>query len=719
MPDRIRLALPGQPFPLGSYWDGDGVNFAVYSETAEAMYLCLFDQVSLAETERVPLTQKDGHVWHNYLPGLQPGQLYGYRADGPYRPQEGLRFNVNKLLVDPYARCIVGDVDWKAPVWGYTPGGSDADLTFDARDDADGVPKCMVIDETFDWQHDRHPHTPWYRSVIYEAHVKGATANHPEVPLPLRGTYRGLASEPMLRHLKRLGITAIELLPVHSHVDAKFLCDRGLSNYWGYDTLNFFAPEGRYCSRGDRGDQITEFKEMVRTFHNNGIEVILDVVYNHTVEADHLGPTLSLRGLDNQTYYRLKQGEERYYTDYTGTGNTLNVRHRQSLMLIMDSLRYWVQEMHVDGFRFDLAASLARELHEVSKLSSFFDIIHQDPVISRVKLIAEPWDVGEGGYQVGNFPVLWTEWNGRFRDAVRRFWRGDESTTRELAYRLTGSSDLYDRDGRRPHASINFVTAHDGFTLQDLVSYSHKHNEANGENNRDGMDENLSWNFGVEGETDDPDVIEMRDRQKRSLMATLLLSQGVPMICAGDELSRSQEGNNNAYAQDNDMSWLDWDLDDRRGRFLSFVVRLLQERQSHPSLQRRSFFLGRPIRGSEIKDVTWLRPDGQEMDDIEWSTVWIRCFGMRMDGNINDVDDLGNLLHDDVLLLLLNADQSNIDFTLPSKAHEGPWSLVLDTARPAVLTDAETFAAGETYRLEGRSLALLRTPTARLPVGTE
>jgi glycogen operon protein len=710
MADRRRLKLPGQPFPLGSHWDGDGVNFAVYSEAAESMFVCLFDPVSRAEVDRVPLTQKDGHVWHNYLPGLKPGQLYGLRAGGPHRPLEGLRFNVNKLLVDPYARCIVGDIDWTAPVWGFDPGASDADLSFDPRDDAHGVPKCLVIDDTFEWQHDRHPYTPWHRSVIYEVHVKGATIRHPEVPLPLRGTYRGLASEPMLRHLKRLGVTAVELLPVHSHLDAKFLRDHGLTNYWGYDSLNFFAPDARYSSRGDRGGQVTDFKEMVRTFHQNGIEVILDVVYNHTVEANHLGPTLSLRGLDNQTYYRLKPGEERYYVDYTGTGNTLNVRHRQSLTLIMDSLRYWVQEMHVDGFRFDLAASLARELHEVSKLSSFFDTIHQDPVISQVKLIAEPWDVGEGGYQVGNFPVLWTEWNGKYRDAVRRFWRGDESHAREMAYRLTGSSDLYDRDGRHPHASINFVTAHDGFTLQDLVGYSHKHNEANGENNQDGMDENLSWNFGIEGPTDDPAIIERRERQKRSLMATLLLSQGVPMICGGDELSRTQHGNNNAYAQDNEISWFDWELDDRRGRFLSFVVRLLRERQSHPSLQRRSFFLGRPLRGSEIKDVTWLRTDGQEMDDIEWSTVWLRCFGMRLDGSLNDVDDLGEPLNDDVLLLLLNADESDIDFTLPAPKQEAPWLMVLDTARPEVMADTEKYASGKAYRLAARSLALLRTP---------
>jgi len=708
MVESTRRILPGQHLPLGVTLQPAGVNFAVYSEHATRIELCLFDPDTGAETDRIHLPTRTGHTWHGLVPGIGPGQLYGFRVHGPYDPQRGHRFNPSKLLLDPYARAIVGRVDWRAPVFGYQGDGPDADLTPDGEDDAWGVPKGIVLDEAFDWGDDSHPDIPWHRTVIYEVHVKGFTIRHPDVPKELRGTYSGLCSDAAIDHLKRLGVTAVELLPVHAHVTSKRLYDHGLVNYWGYDTIGFFAPDARYSSAGDRGGQVREFKEMVKRLHANGIEVILDVVYNHTAEGNHLGPTLSFKGLDNSVYYRLEPGKERYYTDYTGTGNTLQVRHPQVLRLIMDSLRYWVQEMHVDGFRFDLAAALARELHEVDRLSSFFDAIHQDPTISRVKLIAEPWDVGEGGYQVGNFPILWTEWNGRYRDSVRRYWRGDDSLTSEMAYRLTGSSDLYEEDGRHPFASINFVTAHDGFTLHDLVSYNSKHNLANGENNRDGLDANLSWNCGVEGPTRDPKVVELRERQKRNFLATLFFSQGVPMLLGGDEMGRTQLGNNNAYCQDNEISWFDWDLSDRQRELLEFTRRVINLRERHPALRRRSFFHGRPIRGADIKDVTWLRQDGGEMTDAEWDADWLKCFGLRLSGNLGEVDDEGRPLVDDVLLLILNASAIDLEFKLPPAEHV--WELLVDTARPDALEGSEHYAGGSSFLIRERSLALLSHP---------
>jgi glycogen operon protein len=701
-------ARPGRANRLGAHWDGAGVNFAVYSEEAQGVDVCLFNEDGY-QTHRISMTGKTGHVWHVFVGGIAPGQMYGYRVHGPYEPRNGRIFNSSKLLVDPYARAISGSVNYREPVWAYVRGTLNPDLR-DGHDDSRGVPKSLVIDDRFDWQGDRPLEIPWHETVIYEAHVKGISMCHPGVPYELRGTYRGLATEPIISHLKSLGVTAIELLPVHAHADSEMLVRHGLVNYWGYDTLNFFSPEARYCSCGDSGGQVTEFKEMVRTLHQHGIEVILDVVYNHTCEGNHLGPMLSFRGLDNQTYYRLDAKDRLRYVDYTGTGNTLNAQHPQTLKLIMDSLRYWVQEMHVDGFRFDLAVSLARELHEVNKLSPFFDLIHQDPVISQVKLIAEPWDVGEGGYQVGNFPVLWTEWNGRYRDSLRGFWRGDDLQASDLAFRLTGSSDLYDTQGRHPHASINFVTAHDGFTLQDLVSYNSKHNEANFEGDRDGTDQNFSWNCGIEGDTNDARVTALREKQKRNLLATLLISQGVPMLLGGDELGRTQRGNNNAYSQDNEVSWFDWDLDGRRQDFLNFTKRLLDVRRRHPSLRRRHFFEGTPIRGSDFKDVTWLQQDGREMTDEEWNKASVRCFAMLLDGNTHEIDDEGELITDDVLLVLINAAPGAIDFALPPPKHrDEPWRFVFDTARPEKVEDSSSFLGEGAYRLEGRSLVLLRS----------
>ncbi|GIW07712.1 MAG: glycogen operon protein GlgX homolog [Dehalococcoidia bacterium] len=705
-----RRLLPGRPYPLGATWDGKGVNFALFAESATCVELCLFDRRDAdTPSETIQLREVTAHVWHGYLPGLGPGQLYGYRVHGPYEPEAGLRFNPNKLLIDPYAKAIAGAVDWRAPVFGYQVGHPDADLSFDENDDAWGVPKSVVTHPYFDWEGDRSPQIPWHESVIYEVHVKGFTVRHPEVPEELRGTYAGLGSRPAIDYLKNLGVTAVELLPVHAFLDERHLVEKGLKNYWGYSTIAYFAPEARYASAGDLGGQVAEFKEMVKALHRAGIEVILDVVYNHTGEGNHLGPTLSFRGIDNRTYYRLVADRPRYYMDYTGTGNSLNVRHPQTLQLIMDSLRYWVQEMHVDGFRFDLAATLARELHDVDRLSAFFDIIHQDPVISRVKLIAEPWDVGEGGYQVGNFPALWTEWNGKYRDTVRRYWRGDEFQAAELGWRLTGSSDLYQSDGRRPYASINFVTCHDGFTLNDLVSYNQKHNEANGEDNRDGTDDNLSWNCGVEGPTDDPAVNALRERQKRNFLATLLLSQGVPMICGGDEISRTQRGNNNAYCQDNEISWFDWNLRDDQRRLLEFTRRLIAFRRQHPNFRRRKFFQGRQIRGSDIKDITWFRADGHEMTDEEWVSGWTRALGMRLAGEaLDEVDEWGEPVRDDTFLLLLNAHHEAIDFVLPNGATVTCWERVLDTMEDGGPSERVVRPGGESYPLGGRSLVLFR-----------
>ncbi|HEV2527567.1 MAG TPA: glycogen debranching protein GlgX [Thermomicrobiales bacterium] len=703
---------PGRPYPLGATWDGQGTNFALFSENAEAVDLCLYPSLEATEaSDTVRLREVTAHVWHCYLPGVRPGQLYGYRVHGPYDPENGHRFNANKLLLDPYARAIAGTTDWKAPVSGYRPGDPAEDLSFDDRDDAYGVPKSVIADPYFDWANDRHPDIPWHNSVIYEVHVKGFTHTHPMIPEDIRGTYAGLAHPVAIDHLKRLGVTAVELLPVHAFLDDGFLVDKGLRNYWGYNSIGYFAPEARYSSTGQQGEQVNEFKAMVKALHTAGIEVILDVVYNHTAEGNHMGPTLSFRGIDNAVYYRLMQDDQRYYQDFTGTGNTLNVRHPQVLQLIMDSLRYWVQEMHVDGFRFDLASALARELYAVDRLSSFFDIIHQDPILSQVKLIAEPWDVGEGGYQVGNFPVLWTEWNGMYRDSIRSFWRGDEGMIADLGYRLTGSSDLYQSDGRRPYASINFLVAHDGFTLHDLVSYNEKHNEANGENNNDGHNDNLSNNYGVEGPTDDPAIIGIRERQKRNMLATLLLSQGVPMICGGDEMGRTQFGNNNAYAQDNEISWFDWKLDEHERALLDFTRKLVQLRREQPVLRRRKFFQGRRIRGSEVKDLTWFRADGQEMTDEDWDST-AKSLGLRLAGDaIDEQDETGSRIIGDTLLILINNAENGVNFTLPSfsPGMEARWETIFDTARPTHTFEGnEQFDGGGEITVTDHSIVVMR-----------
>jgi len=716
--------LPGAPYPLGATWDGEGTNFALFSQYGTNVTLCLFDDGSDLE-QQCALTEVTAHVWHGYIPGIGPGQRYGFRVDGPYSPEQSHRFNPAKLLIDPYAKALAGEVDWRAPVFGYPlTGDPDADLSADSGDSGWGMPKGVVIDPAFDWGDTEAPGTPLHRSVIYEMHVKGFTELHPDIEPDLRGAYAGVAHPAAIEHFQRLGITAVELLPVHAFLNDKHLADKGLTNYWGYNTINFFSPDARYSSSGDGGGQVREFKEMVKGLHEAGIEVILDVVYNHTAEGNRLGPTLSFRGIDNFGYYRLMKDNMRYYMDYTGTGNTLNARHPQTLQLIMDSLRYWVLEMHVDGFRFDLASALARELYDVDRLSAFFDIIHQDPVLSQVKLIAEPWDVGEGGYQVGMFPVLWAEWNGKYRDAVRGFWRGDERHAAEIAYRLTGSSDLYQHDGRRPYASINFVTAHDGFTLADLVSYQEKHNEGNGENNHDGSDDNFSMNFGHEGPTGDPRINELRIRQQRTLLATLLLSQGVPMINAGDELGRTQQGNNNAYAQDNEISWVDWDLNEREQGLVEFTQRLIALRNDHPSLRRPKFFQGRKIRGSDIRDLTWLGPDGTEMSDDQWDVEWMRTLGMQLAGGTLDViDEQGIPLVDDTLLMLLNAHDDVVPFTMPespgvlvegretSRALEQgelAWESLIDSSDPTIEAGKIMLKPGDPFALQGRTLALFR-----------
>ncbi|MGH8057253.1 MAG: glycogen debranching protein GlgX, partial [Candidatus Entotheonellia bacterium] len=672
---------PGQSYPLGATWDGAGVNFAIFSEHATSVELCLFEGADgKEEIARIPIAEQTDHVWHVYLPEARPGLLYGYRVYGPYAPEEGHRFNPAKLLLDPYAKAITGTIHWSDALFGYAIGHPEADLTQDERDSAAALPKCVVVDHAFSWGGDSPPRTPWHKTVIYELHVKGFTVRHPDVPKEFRGTYAGLTSPAIIEYLHALGITAVELMPVHQFVIDKSLADRGLTNYWGYNSIGFFAPHAPYASNGMLGQQVAEFKTLVKTLHREGIEVILDVVYNHTGEGSHLGPTLCFRGIDNAAYYRLMADNPRYYMDYTGCGNTLNVTHPRTLQLIMDSLRYWVQEMHVDGFRFDLASTLARELHAVDRLGAFFDIIHQDPVLSQVKLIAEPWDLGEGGYQVGNFPVLWAEWNGIYRDVVRGFWKGDGALVDNFAYRLTGSSDLYESGGRRPYASVNFVTAHDGFTLYDLVSYNEKHNEANGEDNRDGHEANVSWNCGAEGPTDDPAILALRARQQRNFLATLVLSQGVPMLQAGDEIGRTQQGNNNAYCQDNPLSWVDWQLDRPRRELLEFTRRLIQFRHQHPVLRRRKFFQGRRIRGSEVKDLAWFRPDGKEMTDEDWQNPYARCLGLRLAGDaIEDVDDRGNRIVDDTLLILLNAHYEPIPFVLPAHRRKVRWDLVLDT----------------------------------------
>jgi glycogen operon protein len=638
---------------------------------------------------------------------VNPGQQYGYRVHGPFEPKRGLRFNPAKLLIDPYAKAITGAIDWEKPIFPYRFGAENADLSMERHDSAAGMPKCVVLNPYFDWEHDRPPSTPLSDSVIYEVNVRGFSMLNERVPEELRGTYAGLGSPAAIQYLKRLGITAVELMPIHHFIDDKYLVDKGLRNYWGYNTLNYFSPEPRYAAASDTGGQVNEFKAMVKSLHRHGIEVILDVVYNHTAEGNHMGPMLSFRGIDNPTYYRLVQSEPRYYMDYTGTGNSLNVRHPQVLKLIMDSLRYWVTEMHVDGFRFDLAATLARELHDVDRLSAFFDIIHQDPVLSRVKLIAEPWDVGDGGYQVGNFPVLWAEWNGKYRDTVRRYWKGDEGQLSDLGFRLTGSSDLYQNDGRRPYASINFVTAHDGFTLHDLVSYNEKHNEANGENNQDGANENESWNMGAEGPTEDPEIVAARERQKRNLLATLLLSQGVPMIYGGDEIGRTQQGNNNAYCQDNEISWFDWNLDDKKKQLHAFARKLIAFRKEHPTFRRRKFYQGRAVHNTAEKDIAWFRTDGQEMTEAEWNAGWVRSFAVMINGNtLEEVDEIGRRLTDDTFLVLVNAHHEAVTYTLPASPMARGWQRVLNTFD--VDDPFREADVNETLEVAARSLVLLR-----------
>ena len=711
----MKRLLPGKPYPQGATWDGVGVNFSIYSERATGIELCLFDETEGPVVESYFLKECTGNVWHGYLPAAKMGQLYGYRLSGTYCPEQGQRFNPSKLLIDPYARALAGKVNWDAPLLGYQPGQDDS--VMDERDSAWGVPKSVVTASHFDWENDRPPNVPFHDSVIYEVHVKGFTARHPEVPEELRGTYAGLSVPSTVEYLKKLGVTAVELMPVHAFLDDEQLVRKGLRNYWGYNTINFFSPDARYSSSGDRGEQVGEFKSMVKNLHRAGIEVILDVVYNHTAEGNHLGPTLSFKGIDNPVYYRLASDNGRFYMDYTGTGNTMNVRHPQVLKLVMDSLRYWVLEMHVDGFRFDLAAALARELHEVDRLSAFFDIINQDPVISQVKLIAEPWDVGEGGYQVGKFPALWAEWNGKYRDAVRRYWKGDAGQLAEIGYRLTGSSDLYQRDGRHPAASINFITAHDGFTMLDLVSYDTKHNEANGENNQDGSNDNHSWNHGVEGPTDDPEINRIRRRQIRNFLVTLLFSQGVPMICGGDEIGRTQHGNNNAYAQDNETSWYNWELDDQRKCLLQLTQRLIAFRREHPNLHRRKFFQDRPIdpasvpgveiAGGQVQDITWLRPDGNNMTEEEWNAGWIRALGVRLSGEVlDDVNGVGEPVKDDTFLILINAHHEDVTFCLPVVSHsEITWELCFDT-RDCVSSSAIREEPGFAYPLMARSIAV-------------
>jgi isoamylase len=689
----------GRPYPLGATWDGGGVNFALFSEHATGVELCLFSSSEPGATEtRIPLTECNDRVWHAYLPDVRPGQQYGYRVHGPYDPANGHRFNPHKLLLDPYAKLVARPIRWDDSLFGY-PVGTD-DLRFDDRDSAAYAPLAQVVDTAFTWADDRPPQTPWHKTVVYECHVKGFTRNMPGVPAEHRGTYTGLASEPAVAHLKSLGITAVELLPVHHRADDRHLQEKGLSNYWGYNTLAFLAPDTRFAVRP--ADAVSEFKGMVRRLHAAGIEVILDVVYNHTAEGNQLGPTLSWKGIDNKSYYHLSHESARYYMDFTGCGNTPNTAHPRVLQLIMDSLRYWVQEMRVDGFRFDLATALARELFEVDHLGAFFDIIHQDPVLSRVKLIAEPWDVGPGGYQVGNFPVLWSEWNAEYRDGVRRFWAGKPVQASVLAHRLCGSGDLYEPTGRRPHASVNFVTCHDGFTLADLVSYDKKHNESNGEDNRDGHNENESWNCGHEGPTDDPQVRRLRLRQQRNFLATLFLSQGVPMLLAGDEIGHTQRGNNNAYCQDNDISWLDWTPSAEKDALLAFVQKLAILRAEHPVLRRRKFFQGRPVRGDGVQDVSWFDPAGHDLNDTEWADE-LPCFGMRLAGDLMDeTDEYGVRVTGDSLLVILNSG-AEVSFTLPPTNPEHRWQPLLDTGDTAA---PGPHPGGSVYPVAAHSLAL-------------
>ncbi|MFI6787045.1 glycogen debranching protein GlgX [Nonomuraea sp. NPDC050383] len=706
----MRDVWPGEPYPLGATWDGVGTGFSVFSEVAERVELSLFHDDG--SEERVDLPEVDGFVWHAYFPGIVPGQRYGYRVHGPYEPSRGHRCNPAKLLLDPYAKAIDGDLTWNESLFSY-------EFTDPARlnlaDSAPYMPKNVVVNPFFDWGNDRSPHTPYHQTVIYEAHVRGLTMRHPAVPEALRGTYAGVGHPAIIDHLLSLGVTAVELMPVHHFMPEHFLVARGLTNYWGYNTMAYLAPHGGYSSAGTRGEQVLEFKAMVRALHEAGIEVILDVVYNHTAEGDHMGPTLGFRGIDNSAYYRLHDGDRRYYLDYTGCGNSLNVRSPHALQLIMDSLRYWVLEMHVDGFRFDLASALARELHDVDRLSAFFDLIQQDPVISQVKLIAEPWDVGPGGYQVGNFPPLWTEWNGKYRDIVRDFWRGTHSALPEFASRLTGSADLYATSGRRPVASINFVTCHDGFTLADLVSYDRKHNLANGEDNRDGTDDNRSWNSGAEGPVEDPEIVRLRHRQRRNFLTTLFLSQGVPMLSHGDELGRTQRGNNNAYCQDNEIAWIDWSLLHTEDDLLAFVRTLSRLRREHPVFQRRRFFHGRnPENGR--RDLVWLTPGGAEMTAGDWHTGYAKSLGVYLNGEaITEPGTRGERIVDDSFLLLINAHHEDMTFTLPGEEFGPVWLPVLDTNHDTRQDEPfpdERWQPGALVAVTSRSIQVLRQPRA-------
>jgi glycogen operon protein len=701
-------AWPGKPYPLGATWTGEGVNFAIFSEHATGVELCLFDNVDAPkEFARVPLREQTEQVWHVFLPEMRPGQLYGYRVYGPYEPNGGLRFNDSKLLLDPYAKAIAGQIKWSDEMFSYIVGDAAEDLARDSRDNAWAMPKAMVIDDDFNWGRDKRPNIPLSESVIYEVHVKGFTKLWREVPEKLRGTYAALANEKAIEYLKNLGATAIELLPIHAHVDDKALVDRGLTNYWGYQTIGFFAPHAEYSSNREPGAEVVEFKGMVRNLHAAGLEVILDVVYNHTGEGNHLGPTVCFRGVDNAAFYRLMADNPRFYLDYTGTGNTVDTLHPRTLQLVMDSLRYWVNEMHVDGFRFDLASALGRDGSGFNKYHAFFKAIQQDPILSQVKLIAEPWDVGDGSYQVGNFPAPFSEWNGKFRDVMRSFWRGDEGLIGEIGYRLSGSPDLYQHDGRRPYASVNFINAHDGFTLKDLVSYNDKHNEANGDENRDGEGHNRSWNCGAEGPTDDPKIDSLRRRQQRNFLTMLFLSQGVPMLLGGDEFGRTQNGNNNAYCQDNEISWFNWQWVEKQKRLFEFARKLIQLRREHPVFRRPKFFEGKPVTGGEIRDAMWFNPGGNEMTLEEWTSPFVRCLGMLISGDAADlIDEHGEQIHDDTFLLLINAHYETIPFLLPGEENL-EWAQILDTTNEdGFLKALKKFPSGEDVDLAARSASL-------------
>src|SRR5437773_3387537 len=707
---------PGSPFPLGATWDGQGVNFALYAENASGVELCLFDsKEEHKESRKIKIEERTHQVWHSYVPGLKPGQLYGYRVYGRYEPQNGHRFNPNKFLIDPYAKAISDTLHWHDALFGYEVGNEHADLSFSDVDGIPFMPRSVVIDPNFNWEDDKFPRIPYHKTIVYELHLKGFTKLQTQIPENIRGTYSSLAHPVIIKYLKDLGITPVELMPIHYYISERHLEEKGKTNYWGYNTIGFFAPDVRYTASATSGEQVFEFKNMVKQLHKAGIEIILDVVYNHTGEGNQLGPTFSFRGIDNASYYRLTN-DRRYYMDYTGTGNTLNARLPNVLRLIMDSLRYWILEMHVDGFRFDLAATLARELHEVDRLSSFFDIIHQDPVISQAKLIAEPWDIGEGGYMVGNFPPGWAEWNGKYRDCMREYWRGQNSMLSEFAERLTESSDLYKNDYRNPTASVNFITAHDGFTLDDLVSYNEKHNEDNGENNHDGENHNRSWNCGVEGQTDNATILALRNRQKRNFLTTLFLSEGVPMLLAGDEFSRTQNGNNNAYCQDNEISWLHWQWNEKQKRQFEFTKKLIQLRREHPVFRRPKFFQGKRVPGGEIKDVMWFNPGGNEMSEDEWNSPFVRCLGMLIGGDAPDlVDEHGELVCDDTFLLLINAHHEPIPFLLPGE-EQLEWELILDTTNDdGFLKLPRKFSSGDDVDLGGRACMLFKLSRGEQP----